>query len=592
MPVPNLIGRALGISMSSFDRASTMSILDDVLAVVRATPSAPAVRDSERSLTYEHLWDEAGAVAHAIRAAGCPAGGHVLLGLSPSCGWTAALLGIWSAGAVAVLANMDHPVERLRQVAGSAGYVLTQSIEAGAMWPERLGRILVPDGVPSSPVNLDSPVEQWASACVLHTSGSSGPPKPVVLEHDGLAHRIRQLRALYDITSSDKIAQLAAPSVDVALWETLLAFVSSAQLEIPAGLSRSPGPELARWLDKRSITVMTCTPTMLAALPEVNLLALRLIVLGGEQLHPARHGFWIQRHQVANAYGPTEATIETHVCSRVSLEDLAPIGYPLDGVEDFLLDEEQLPVPDGQIGELYLGGIGLAARYNGFPEASAMAFPALTINGKLRRVYRTGDLAYRRPDGQLVFTGRADRQLNVGGVRLEPAEIEQAARLLPSVTEAVAFATGEPEHQVIVLHAAVPDEDLTTAELRVHLAQHLPTPAVPARIYLHRALPMTDSGKPDLPALEAHGAAVEPSRGQAGAIALPEPVLAWWFEATGTPPEEGVEFFDRADSLAAVKLVHRINESFGTALTISEFVADPTPERLARALGALEKDTP
>jgi amino acid adenylation domain-containing protein len=574
--------------MTNPSSASAVTILDDVLAAVRALPSAPAVRDAQRSLTYQQLWDKAGEVAHAIRATGCPTGGRVVLGLSPSCDWTAALLGIWRAGAVAVLSNMDHPVERLRQAADVADHVLARP-EAATVWPERMGRIVMPDELPRSPVDLGSPLGWSPSACVLHTSGSSGRPKPVVLEHDSLAHRIRRLRTLYGITRSDKIAQLAAPSFDVVLWETLLALVSGAQLEIPSGLSRSPGPELAHWLDRRSITVMACTPTMLAALPEVDLLALRLIVLGGEQLHPARHSFWTRHHQVANAYGPTEATIATHVCPQVSLEDPAPIGYPVDGVEEFLLDEQQIPVPDGQIGELYLGGIGLAARYDGFPEITAAAFPALVLDGELRRVYRTGDLAYRRPDGQLVFAGRVDRQLNIGGIRLEPAEIEQAARLLPSVTEAVAFGTGELGRQVVVLHAAVPDDDITAADIRAHLAQQLPAPAVPARIYLHRALPMTDSGKLDVRALEAHGSAVTSSRGQAGPVALPEPVLSWWTEATGAPPETGVEFFDGGDSLAAVKLVHRVNETFGIAITISEFVADPTPEHLAHALDGIER---
>ncbi|MGH3927625.1 MAG: AMP-binding protein, partial [Pseudonocardiaceae bacterium] len=340
----------------------------------------------------------------------------------------AGLVGIWRAGAVAVLSNVEQPANRLRQVADSADYVLTKPTLASTVWAEQRGRIVVPDG--TSPLHDDLGSSQGgrpSSACVLHTSGTSGMPKPVVLEHRGLAHRISRLQALYEITSTDKIAQLAAPSVDVVLWETLLACVSGAQLEIPTGLSRTPGPDLAQWLFQRDITVMTCTPTMLAALPETVLPAIRLIVLGGEHCDPTRHAFWIQHHQVANAYGPTEATIETHVCSRVSLERPAPIGRPVDGVEDFLLDDHHLPVPDGRVGELYLCGVGLAARYDGLPEATAVAFRPLILDGELRRVYRTGDLACRRPDGQLVFVGRADRQLNLGGFRLEPAEVEQAA---------------------------------------------------------------------------------------------------------------------------------------------------------------------
>jgi len=485
-----------------------MTILDDLLAVVRTPPQAPAVRDIGQSLTYQQLWDQAGRVARAVRTAGCPTGGHVILGLPPGCEWTTGLVGIWRAGAVAVLSNIEQPANRLRKVAASANYVLTNPMTANTVWPEQIGHIVVPDGTPPLHDDIDSSHSGLpSSACVLHTSGTSGTPKPVVLEHHGLAHRIARLQALYEITSTDKIAQLAVPSVDVILWETLLAFVSGAQLEIPTGLSRTPGPDLAQWLSQRDITVMTSTPTMLAALPEIDLPALRLIVLGGEHVDPRRHAFWIKRHQVANAYGPTEATIETHVCPRLSLEKPAPIGRAVDGVEGFLLDDQHLPVPAGQVGELYLGGVGLAARYDGFPEATAVAFQPLVFDGELRRVYRTGDLACRRPDGQLVFVGRADRQLNLGGFRLEPAEVEQEAMLLPSVTAAVALAEGEVGHQVLVLHAAVSEADATVAELRAHLAQQLPAAAVPARIYLRPHLPLTDSGKPDLPVLKAQTAA-------------------------------------------------------------------------------------
>lgn len=576
-----------------FSETSTMTILDDLLAVVRTLPQAPAVRDIGQSLTYQQLWDQAGRVARAIRAAGCPAGGHVALGLPPGCEWATGLVGIWRAGAVAVLSNVEQPVNRLRQVADSADYVLTKQTAARTVWPERLGRIVAPDGIPPLHDDIGSSHGGLpSSACVLHTSGTSGTPKPVVLEHHGLAHRIARLRALYEITSTDKIAQLATPSVDVILWEMLLAFVSGGQLEIPTGLNRIPGADLAKWLFQRDITVMTGTPTMLAALPQIDLPALRLIVLGGEHVDPKRHAFWIKRHQVANAYGPTEATIETHVCPQLSLESPAPIGRAVDGIEDLLLDDQHLPVPDGQVGELYLSGVGLAARYDGLLEVTAAAFQPVVLEGEPRWVYRTGDLAYRRPDSQLVFVGRADRQLNLGGFRLEPAEVEQAAMLLPSVTAAVALAEGEVGHQVLVLHAAVPDADITVTELRAHLAQRLPAPAVPARIYLRPHLPMTDSGKPDLPALEAQAAAPPPTRKHTIAVAFPEQVTTWWAEATGASPEEGMEFFDSGDSLAAVKLLHQVNEHFGTAITIAEFVADPTPEHLAHALASDRKDTP
>lgn len=568
---------------------SDASILDDVLSVVQRSPAALAVQDDMRLVTYGQLWNLAGQVARSVRAAGCPIDGLVLVHMSPSVTWVAGLIGIWRAGAVPVLANVEHPAQRIRQVAATADYVLSGSATSLPAWPERLVRIVPPNGAVPSDGWAESLDELPASACVLHTSGTSGAPKPVLLEHRGLVHRIRQLRALYKIVTADRIAQLAAPSVDVALWETLLALTSGARLEIPAGLSRIPGSELVHWLQQREITIITCTPTMLSAVPKTELPILRLIVLGGERLVPERHSFWIDRHQVANAYGPTEVTIETHVCLSVSSTGSAPIGYPVEGIDEFVLDDQASPVADGQVGELYLGGVGLAARYDGFPEATAAAFRLITIDGRTHRLYRTGDRVRRGPDGQLIFVDRVDRQLDIGGFRLEPAEIEQTVLLMSGVTAAAAFAEEDDERQTLVLHVAA-DSSVTTTEIRAYLAQQLPAPAVPSRIYVHAVLPTTDSGKPDFAALKAHSVADEPS--PVVAVELPEPVSTWWEDATGSLPAHGVDFFDGGDSLAAVKLIHQVNEAFGLAITIADFVADPTPEFLTQALGGNREDTP
>ncbi|MFF8264280.1 AMP-binding protein [Streptomyces virginiae] len=196
---------------------------------------------------------------------------------------------------------------------------------------------------------------------------------------------------------------------------------------------------------------------VLAALPEVTLPELRLLVVGGEALAPARFRHWIDRHQVANAYGPTEATIATHVAPHLMADNQpAPLGRSVPGVEDFLLDEDNQPVPDGQPGHLHLAGVGLDDGYPGLPDRTVDAFPRLGIGGRAVRVYRTGDRARRRPDGQLVYAGRIDRQLNLGGVRLEPEEVEAAALTLDGVTAAAVLAEPAGGRDVLALHVAVP----------------------------------------------------------------------------------------------------------------------------------------
>lgn len=544
--------------------------------------------------SYRRLDNESRNVQQAIEAS-APGVRRVVVSVSPGPQWIAAMLGSWRAGVIPIPVNLDHPPDRLHELAAGSDAVLQYGQSGNPEWPVHIPLIplqeaLAPFSLRRSRIDIDPP----EVACILHTSGSSGRPKPVLIQHTGLSNRIDQFRLIYKITPSDRIAQLAAASVDVILWETLLALTSGAQLHIPAGLSRVPGPELAQWIFDNEITVATMTPTMLAALPQRELPALRLLVLGGEALDSARFQYWIERHQVANAYGPTEATIATHVNIDVGLDGPAPIGYPVPGVKDFLLDEGERPVADGQIGELFVGGVGLAAGYDGMPEQTAEFFPDLMLDGTTQRVYRTGDRAWRRPDGQLVFAGRTDRQLNIGGVRLEPEEIESTALRLPSVRAAAVIPEQAGDHDVLALHVAAPDADVSATQLRVHLAASLPASAVPARIHIHSELPLRGYGKPDLEAL---ADVVSPARvdretgGIERELPLPKRVGQLWADATGEPPSTiDEDFFDvGGESLAAVLLIHKLNEEFGTQVTIAAFVASPTPEHLSLAIANLPR---
>ncbi|MGC0379915.1 non-ribosomal peptide synthetase [Streptomyces sp. SAI-129] len=584
------------------------SVLSAVARQVEARGHACAVRSADERVTYGELWERAGRVAAVVSAAARDGGElRVTIGLAPGADWVGCLLGIWRAGAAAVPVNLDHPPARLRLLAGSADLLVHSGGAIPSWWPMDIPAVTFPEAEAG---HLPGPRAEYASAassrtaCILHTSGSTGAPKPVMLPHSGLAHRITAFADLYRITAEDRIAQLAAASVDVVLWETLLALTVGGTLFVPHGRQRVPGIGLVRWLAAEQVTVATMTPTMLAALPEVTLPELRLLVVGGEALDPARFAYWIGRHQVANAYGPTEATIATHVAPHITADGQpASLGRPVPGVEDFLLDEHDQPVPDGQPGHLHLAGVGLADGYAGLPDRTAHAFPTLTFGGRAIRVYRTGDRAWRRPDGQLVYAGRIGRQLNLGGVRLEPEEVEAAALALDGVTAAAALAEPAEGRDVLALHAAVPGGRVTEAALRAHLAGLLPSTAVPARIHLHPSLPLTGYGKPDVQAIAAlafpgAGPAAELDESAPAAAAdgppveLPDTVRVWWRQATGAEPATATtDFFScGGDSLACVELLHRINETFGLEIPLTHFTAQPTPAFLARALALTARE--
>ncbi|MFF1678422.1 non-ribosomal peptide synthetase [Streptomyces sp. NPDC058256] len=567
-----------------------MSTLTNLL-VQAATdhPDAVAAADEQQCLTYAQLWAAVGHTAHALRDAQL-GGRAVLLALPPGTGWITALLAAWRAGAVAVPLDTAHPPARLAQIATAcrASGVVTVNGRP-PVWAGHL-TALAPAQASIFPPPL-VPVGDDAVACIWHTSGSTGSPKPVQITHGAVAARATALPPLYGLTHTDRIAQLTSPAFDAVLWEVLVALTTGARLQIAGPADRLPGPMLTRFLKEHRITAFTCTPTHLAATPFADLPCLQCIVLGGEAPRVEPLAAWIRRYNVANAYGPTEACVEAIVAERVSAEELSvPIGRPLPGVTAWILDEHQQPVLQGDAGELYLGGDGLAAGYLALPDETNRAFPHLELrfpDGLLSRVrvYRTGDRVRQQQDGQYVFLGRMDDQLNLGGVRLEPGEVEAAATRMPGVRAAVLHAE-QPDsggRRRLVLHVEADDLGLPP-RLRQHLASVLPPSGVPALIFVRPSLPRITSGKIDRLAL-ARANAPATALTTTSSAPVPEDVAGWWQEYTGTPADGSADYFAcGGDSLSALLLVQQINEAYGTAITVGDFVADPTITFLSAAL--------
>lgn len=559
-------------------------------------PDKVAVADDEHELTYSELFAAAAHTAARLREQR-PGDSPVLLALAPGTAWVTALLGAWYAGVPAVPIDVTHPPERLRQIAAAcrATTILTPTGTAPG-WAEGLTAVApattpVPPGTGWPGLSAD----EEAIACIWHTSGSTGAPKPVLVSHRAVAARAAALPQWAGLAPRDRVGQLTALTFDAVLWEVLGALTVGARLQIAAPRDRVPGPALPRFLAKHKITAFTGTPTYLAAAPYTELPHLRRIVLGGEALHPGPLEQWISRYDVANAYGPTEACVDAIVHRHVNPgEGPVPIGLPLPGVRAWVLDDYQQPVAAGEAGELYLGGAGLASGYLGQPGPTTKAFLLLKLTGpdgvrRPERVYRTGDVVRQRPqDGRFVFLGRTDDQLNVGGVRLEPAEVEQAATQIPGVRAAALLTDrGTSGRTRLVLHVESDDTDLPE-RLRRQLADRLPPAAVPALITARPALPRTSSGKIDRRALAATSGP-EPASPREGTQAvepgLPEAVAGWWQEQTGAPADGTRDFFAcGGDSLGALLLLQQINEKYGTEIPLDAFYADPTTRFLTTAL--------
>ncbi|MCX4775969.1 condensation domain-containing protein [Streptomyces sp. NBC_01264] len=492
---------------------------------------------------------------------------------------------------------------------GAVGITSGSSVAAGAALPSGTG----PGGL----------------AYVLFTSGSTGAPKGVVVEHAALAERVRWMAGPegYGLGPGDRIVQFASIGFDTHAEEIWPALTAGACVVLLPGGGRML-PDLLRGEAGRSVTVLDLPTAYWEELVSLGDQApwppaLRLVVLGGSEARAATLARWRERHgdtvRLVNTYGPTEATVI------VTAGELAgeragdpgggpgsvtggvtapgqrpPLGRPLPGVRLYLLDERGSLLPAGSEGELYIGGAGLARGYLARPDLTAEAFlPDPFSDAPHGRMYRTGDRARWRIDGQLEFLGRADGQVKIRGYRIEPAEIEAALTAHPAVALAavlvrggrrlIAYAVLRPDAGQQPAAAAPKTGAPQAGELREHLALRLPAFMVPDTVVLLDALPLTANGKLDAAALpdpEPAGAGAGYLAPRTDAEAL---VVDLWQEVLGVPKVGVLDDFLAlgGDSLLVTRVAARIRAGVGLDVSIRDVFDSPTPAALAARIEAL-----
>jgi acyl-coenzyme A synthetase/AMP-(fatty) acid ligase len=427
--------------------------------------------------------------------------------------------------------------------------------------------------------------------------------------HRAISSFVRGARESYGLGPGDRVLQFASISFDTSAEEIWPALASGATLVLRPEEMAASIPHFVRELARLDVTVLDL-PTafwheMVLGLEAENLelpRRLRLVLLGGEEALADRFALWQRRAgssvRLVNTYGPTETTI---VATRRELSELAPgamvpIGRPIPGARAHVLDRFLAPVPPGVRGELWIGGAGVAQGYLGRPDLTAERFvPDPFAEEPGARLYRTGDLAVLRPDGDLVFAGRADRQLKIRGYRIEPGEIEAALRLHPAVQGAVVDARGPADARRLIAWI-VPREGAApeSAELRAFLRGRLPDPLVPAAFATLTELPLTPSGKVDRRAL------TEPLEARSGyleGVAWAEPQSALERTIAGIYGDllrvarVGLHdnFFDLGGhSLLIVRAHQKLKEALGREIPVVDLFRFPTVAALARHLGGEE----
>ncbi|MFJ8493322.1 amino acid adenylation domain-containing protein [Streptomyces sp. NPDC094038] len=537
------------------------------------TPDEPALLWADGTLTYGELERRSALLAHRLVAAGSGHGSLVGVCVSRGPALPTALLAVMRAGAAWVPLDPSYPQDRLEYMLRDSGVSLVIADESAARRLPGDVRVLDPDAAGSpAPVPLDA-AGPGDLAYVIYTSGSTGKPKGVLVEHGSVAATIAGMRTEWGVGTGDRVLQFAPSSFDASVLETGVALTGGATLVLADSESVVPGPGLVELMDRLGVTFTLLPPSVVAALPDAELPALRTLVCGGEALPAEIVARWSPGRRVFNAYGPTEISIVA-TTGEVTGSATPDIGRPLPGVRIDLLDKAGLPVAPGEIGELVVSGAGVTRGYLGRPALTAERYVPVADG----RAYRTGDLARRLPDGRYLYAGRADHQVKIRGFRVEPGEIAEVLRAHPAVSDAVVVARGT----VLVGYVATPDAEAHPADLRAWCARTLPAHMVPSTMVALPALPLTPSGKVDRESLPSPYKS-EVSQGDEPATPTEAAVAALMSELLGgTPAGATDDFFQLGGhSLLVGRLAARIRTDLGTDIPLSHLFRLATPREIA-----------
>ncbi|WP_328808478.1 Pls/PosA family non-ribosomal peptide synthetase [Nonomuraea montanisoli] len=555
--------------------------LVDILKQTAGThPDAPALDDGVTALDYAQLSKEVAYLADTLGEAGIGPGERVGVRVpSGTVDLYVAVLGILAAGAAYVPVDADDPDERAELVFDEAGV-------CAVVGAHRSLTVRRPTDSRARPPLPDD--DAW----IIFTSGSTGKPKGVAVSHRSAAAFVDAEAGLFlrsdPIGPGDRVLAGLSVAFDASCEEMWLAWRHGACLvPAPRALVRT-GMDLGPWLVEREITVVSTVPTLAALWPVETLADVRLLIFGGEACPPElAERLSVEGREVWNTYGPTEATVVA-CAAPLRKDEPVRIGLPLTGWDLAVVGADGRPVAMGETGELVIGGVGLA-RYLDADKDREKYAPLASLGWG--RAYRTGDLVVADPEG-LVFVGRADEQIKLGGRRIELGEVDAALQALPGVGGgAAAVRTTRSGHQLLVGYLVVTDE-FDLARAREQLGAVLPAALVP-RLAIVDHLPTRTSGKIDRDALPWPIAGDTPTRPDGTELDGTQRWLAeQWQEVLGdqvSGPE--ADFFTSGGtSLAAARLVSLLRTRY-PAVAVTDLYDHPTLRGLTTRLEALEAPT-
>jgi amino acid adenylation domain-containing protein len=581
---------------------------------VERTPDAIALEHETRTWTYAELNGRANRLARYLRALG--SGPEQLVGLLVERGvdMIVGLLGILKSGGAYVPLDPAYPAARLQSMLDDAAprVVLTQRhlknmlpplmavvVELDSDWDAMSrgsSRNLQPSPLGGHPDSL---------AYVIYTSGTTGAPKGVMVEHGGVVNFLASMQRRPGISGSDRVLAVTTVSFDIAGLEIYLPLISGARLVLASRETAADARLLIQSMQDREITALQATPAtwqMLLSAGWTGCPGLKA-VCGGEALSNNLAAQLLERvNTLWNLYGPTETTIWstgrqiTHVARDGAAVE--SIGKPIANTRIYILDERWEPVPIGVVGEIYIGGVGVARGYRNRPELTAQRFLPDLFEAGSGRIYRTGDLGRWRSDGNIEYLGRNDTQIKIRGVRLELGEIEARLTAHANVAEAVVLARQDVNGEkrvvayVIPKGPATPNPALSAEELRTYLRTMVPEPMIPSAFVVLERFPLTPSGKLDRRALpEPRKEAYTIRRHEAPQGEIETKLAVYWRELLGVEQVgRDDNFFELGGhSLTGTRLIAKIAADLGIDAPVVSIFRYPTLRQMATLVGQLRE---